>query len=1175
MLPKGAYDPLTEELEILNYWLENKFYKPEYNPTSGQIMSTEEMKNDGRESFCIVNPPPNAYARPHIGNVSGYAYQDFFARYARMNGKKVVMMPGKDHAGQEGEAVFIKTKLLPQGKKKSDFTREEFYKLTYQHNDENMELALSDEKRVGLTSDFDRNLFTLDPRAVGIVLDTFMKMYHDDMIYKGVRIINWSPGMQSAISDNDTARITREADLTYIKYPLIPRGVDVWHLNFRDHEIFQLVVEGKKSIETRALNPEEPEKYLGNVKEGDWIVCIDKTDSNNSQLFTAKRLKTYSSVKEVYESEDISKIFPGYEIKDIQTLENLYAGLAQGYLERIQKNGIIAIELEARDWRLEIPQTGQAGNFIEVATTRPETMLGDTAVVVDPSDERYQNLIGKYCLLPLVNRKIPIIANGKVDKEFGTGAVKMTPAHSQDDYYMAQEWNVLDEQLDKNADEQGRVLTDALGYIESKNITSWKQIRKSVGKIPYINVIGKDLKIHGPVGKYVGLEIDDARTEVVKDLNDLGLISKVEKIEQNVTICDRTKTVVEPMMSSQWFVDVNKKDFRQNAIRAIENGLSNAETRFIASPEGTEHRSVQSTDNAVRIHPENMAHKALHWMNNLRDWPISRSVWWGYRIPVWYKGKVEEYIDIDGQIRQMIDGNEFVNLQEAAEKGMVYVGVASPDSVQLDILRHGEATHNINGSFAGSKTDTKLTEDGIRAAELFAKELETEYDLIISSPQKRALKTAQITAAKFNTEVITNELLVERDFGELEGLTWEEFEAKYPDLAKMNNPIYQPHLPNGETIEQVEERVEKFIKELSKEYSGKKILVVTHAGIIRIFKRKLQAVSYEESRTQDILNLQRISTYIPNPQSVWIQDPDCLDTWFSSGQWPFVTLETFNIADTFYPTSIMETAYDILEPWVCRMIMFGMYRKGIVPFKDVYLHGLIKAEDGQKMSKSKGNVVYTDDIILKYGADNIRLFYISGNKAGAGYRIDWEKIEGNKRFLNKLWNASRFVLMNIEALNEGGQALARLSELKLPDPRLDETEWNTAQMQFITSLQQESNQSLYKHLSDLYRETTRRIDTFNVGVALQELTNEFWHTFCDIHLETAKVHIYPQRNPETKEIISEPTTEEKDETAVVLKLALKTYLKMMHPFIPFITERLWKELPKEEGDHETLMYTRW
>ncbi|MBL8014563.1 MAG: valine--tRNA ligase [Candidatus Doudnabacteria bacterium] len=779
MLPKGPYNPNETESKILDFWHQNKFFKPEFDPRDGEVKSTEEMKQDDREPFAIICPPPNAYARPHIGNVSGYAYQDVFGRYARMRGKKTLLFPGKDHAAQEAETIYLRDVLAPQGKSKADFTREEFYAACYEYFTGIMLIAQADEKRIGLSADFDRDLFTLDPRVFETVMGTFIKMYEDGMVYKDVRIVNWSPGMQSVVADIDTARKEREAELIYIKYPLV----------------------------------EDPTK------------------------------------------------------------------------------------------------------FVAVATTRPETMLGDTAVVVDPTDERYADLIGKYVKLPLTDREIPIIANGRVDKEFGTGAVKLTPAHSADDYTMMLEWNYK-----KDFNRMPQNVQDA---------------REQIGAVGYINIIWKDLKLVGPVGKYKGMKVNAARAQIVEDLRALDLIEKTEKITQNVVICDRTKSVIEPIMSSQWFIDVDR--LKQPALEALKAG-------------------------EVTIHPDNMSKKLEFWLQNLRDWPISRSIWWGYRIPVWYKGEISEVVNDEGKIVIQIAGEDIADMQDAVKKGLIKVQTDSP----------GEG---------------------------------------------------------------------------------------------------------------------------------------------------------------------------------WLQDPDVFDTWFSSGQWPFATLTAENLMDTFYPTQIMETAFDILELWVARMIMLGIYTQGKVPFKDVYLHGLINAPDGQKMSKSKGNNINIDEIVEKYGADTLRMLYIVGNKAGASYRVDFDKLEGYRRFLNKIWNAAKFVEMNMPENHDWSEVPA---DLKI-----------------------ESNKKLYQHILDTHAEVTKLMNGFNIGIAAQVLFENFWHVFCDVCLEEAKPNLYPQKDKQTQEVISEPDPVAKTETQQVLGFALITYLKLLHPFVPFLTEEIWQHIKPEQKKESTLGYENW
>lgn len=760
-LPNGPYNSNQSEPEMLSYWLEHKYFKPEYYPGRG-LLSMEEMKNDDRTPFSIVNPPPNAYMRPHIGNVSGYAYQDVFLRFNRMLGKKVLGQPGKDHAGIQGEVTVEKIFIQNKGKDKQMMGREKFYKAAYEHFTKLMPMIMADEQRIGLSSDYDRNLFTLDPKVVDIVLGTFSKMYTDKMVYKGVRIVNWDPVAKTTLADIDTERVERETDLVYIKYPLV----------------------------------------------------------------------------------------------------------------------------------------GEDGS-ITVATTRPETMLGDTAVVVHPEDPRYQGLIGKKVHLPLTDREIPIITSHRIEREFGTGGLKLTPAHAYDDYVIMNEWNA------ENPDKQ----------------------------VGYVNVIDKEAKLSGPVAdKYKGLTTEAARQIVIADLKEQGLIEKIEKHLQNVVIGERSKAVVEPIMSSQWFIDVEK--LKQPAIEKVKNG-------------------------EVKIHPSYMAKKYLNWMENLHDWPVSRSLWWGYRIPVWYKGELEERIDEQGQVVELIAGTQVSDIYDAVAKGLALVQVESP----------GEG---------------------------------------------------------------------------------------------------------------------------------------------------------------------------------WIQDPDVFDTWFSSGQWVYATLFANELGDTFMPTDIMETAYDILELWVSRMMMLTLYTQGEIPFKHVYLHGLVKAPDGQKMGKSKGNVVQPTEVIDKYGADSLRLLYLVGNKAGAGYPVSYEKLEGYKRFLNKIWNASKFVL-SITADMTGGD----------------------------TPSSNEQDIKLLQGLDELTKSVTKHIEHFRLGMAAELLYQEFWHTFCDVYLEEVKPRIYT-KDREGNAINTSPEAQaDRASAQITLLTALRTYMQLLHPFIPFITERVWQELPKSEEESKTVMHSKW
>jgi valyl-tRNA synthetase len=390
-------------------------------------------------------------------------------------------------------------------------------------------------------------------------------------------------------------------------------------------------------------------------------------------------------------------------------------------------------------------------------------------------------------------------------------------------------------------------------------------------------------------------------------------------------------------MSSQWFVKID--ELRNKGIEAVKSG-------------------------EVTIHPKYMTKKYLYWMKNLRDWPISRSLWWGYRFPVWYKGQLEVSFNDNGKVIEKIGGVEVADFDEAVSKGIAIVSKTSP----------GEG---------------------------------------------------------------------------------------------------------------------------------------------------------------------------------WIQDENVFDTWFSSGQWPYVTLEKEGLLDALYPTDVLDTSYDILEMWVSRMIMLGYYRTGKRPFKDVYLHGLIKAADGQKMSKSKGNVVTLDDLVGEFGADAIRMLYIVGNKAGASYRIDKEKLTGNRNFLNKVWNASRYVFFST-------------SDLEKP--------WEIDESSLIFN---EDDTKMITEAREIAAKVEKKIANFRFGLVAVDLIQSFWHSFCDVYLEAVKSRLYT-KDKEGNPINTTPEAIASRKAGQwTLWYLLGVYLKLLHPYIPFITEYLWESYPKAPTESETIMYSQW
>lgn len=831
MLPKGPYDPHKYEPEILKWWLKSKFYKPEYDPKSNRLLSLEELKKDKTPTYCIIIPPPNAYGRPHMGNVSAFAYEDLFLRFYRQLGYRVYGQPGKDHAGIQGEIVVLREHFRPQGKSKQNMTREEFYKETYRYFQTQIPLIREVEKRIGLSADFDRDTFTLDPDIVKLVLETFIKLWEDGLVYKGVRIVNWCPSCKTALADVDTEKKERKGRFYYIKYPLLNTDQKVITIKVNQQTIQEFIEKGEITLYN-----------------------LDSTLDNG----------------------------------DIVVLE----------VESNHKQRVASVLIDRQGKALRLINTNDFSNFITVATTRPETMLGDTAVVVNPKDKRYKHSIGRKVLLPLVWREIPIIADGRVDMELGTGALKLTPAHAPEDYEIMLIWNK------ENPKEQ----------------------------VDYINVIDKDGSIVGPTGQFFGLNVEEAREKVVEELKKLNLIEKIETKSQIIRVCERCKTPIEPLMSSQWFIKIDA--LRKPAIEVVRKGK-------------------------IKIYPKNMTKKYFHWMENLRDWPISRSLWWGYRFPVWYKGKPEEFVDENGKIVTKIGDTVVRDIHEAVKKGLAVVSLKKPEG------------------------------DG------------------------------------------------------------------------------------------------------------------------------------------------------------WIQDDNVFDTWFSSGQWPFVTLMKWDLFDKFYPTDLMETGYDILEWWVSRMIMLGLYRTGKIPFKEVYLHGLILAEDGQKMSKSKGNVVYPDEVINEYGADALRLFYFTGAKAGAGMPLERSKLEGNRRFLNKLWNIAKFVLMNIEDVYN-----------EIPT-------WSEKDVQL-----KDEDKKMLKEVKTMAQKRIEAFKNYTFGSFIIDLRTSVWNTFADWYIESVKPRLYNKEGSQDKD------PESRKAAQYTLYNVLRTYLILLHPFIPFITDRIWQEMPKRKGDHKSLMFVK-
>lgn len=521
------------------------------------------------------------------------------------------------------------------------------------------------------------------------------------------------------------------------------------------------------------------------------------------------------------------------------------------------------VEHEEQDgffWHIKYPIAGEEGGFVEIATTRPETLLGDTAVAVNPEDERYQALIGKMLKLPLTGREIPVIADTYVDRDFGTGCVKITPAHDPNDFEVGKRHN-----------------------------------------LPEICIMHDDAAIDLPGSKYDGMDRYEARTAIAADLKAQGLLVKKVPHAHNVGIHDRCHTTVEPMIKQQWFVRM--EEMAKPAIAALKTG----QLKFV---------------------PESFGKTYLHWLENIRDWCISRQLWWGHRIPAYY----------------------------CQDCGAITVSGEVPDSC--------------------------------------------------------------------------------------------------PKCGK----------------------------------------------------------------------------------TALVQDEDTLDTWFSSALWPFSTLgwpEQTEELDYFYPTDVLVTGYDIIFFWVIRMVFSGLEQTGKCPFHTVLIHGLVRDSEGRKMSKSLGNGIDPLEVIDKYGADALRMTLVTGNSPGNDMRFYWERVEASRNFANKVWNASRFIMMNLE---KAGESSAALKDLTVAD------KWILAKVNSLT------------------KDVTENLDKYELGIALQKVYDFIWEEFCDWYIEMVKPRLWNDGD----------TT--KAAAIWTLKTVLNNSLKLLHPYMPFITEEIFCNLQDGES---SIMISAW
>ncbi|MFA5561834.1 MAG: valine--tRNA ligase [Eubacteriales bacterium] len=702
-LPK-TYSPADFEDRLYRTWCERGYFRP--------------ADGGDKPSFSVVIPPPNVTGQLHMGHALNNTLQDIIVRTKRMQGYRTLWVPGTDHAGIATQIRVEENLRKEKGLSRHDLGREAFLELVWAWKEQYGGRIIDQLKKLGSSCDWSRERFTMDENLSAAVKKVFVSLYDKGLIYRGLRIINWCPRCNTALSDAE--------------------------------------------VEHR--------------------------------------------------------------------------------------------EAEGHFWHIRYPIKGEPDEAVIVATTRPETMLGDTAVAVHPDDGRYRHLVGKTLVLPLVGREIPVVADEAVLPEFGTGCVKITPAHDPNDFETGQRHGL-----------ENIIILDGHGKVNERG------------------------------GKYCGMDRYEARRVIVAELEAQGLLVKTEPCTHAVAHCYRCGTVVEPLASKQWFVRM--QPLAEPAIAAVREG-------------------------AVRYIPDRFAKLYLNWMENIRDWCVSRQLWWGHRIPAYY-------CDACGEM-----------------------------AVSEEPLSRCPA--------CGST--------GMR------------------------------------------------------------------------------------------------------------------------------------------------------------QEEDVLDTWFSSALWPFSTMgwpsQTEDLA-RYYPTGVLVTAYDIITFWVSRMVTMGLECLGQPPFPDVFIHGLVRDAQGRKMSKSLGNGIDPLEIIDKYGADALRFALASGNSPGNDMRFSDEKIEAARNFANKLWNASRYVLMNLPEQDDP-------TGLPEHDALATEDKWILSRFNRCVGV------------------VCENLDKYELGIALSEIYDFIWDVFCDWYIEL------------TKSRLRDGDSEGAAVARRVLVYVLGGTLKLLHPYMPFITEEIYQSLPHAE-----------
>ncbi len=649
--------------------------------------------------------------------------------------------------------------------------------------------------------------------------------------------------------------------------------------------------------------------------------------------------------------------------------------------------------------------------------------------------------------------------------------------------------------------------------------------RRGLDKEQIIDEHGRLLPI---AGEFAGMKIHEARPKIVEKLNAKGLLVRVdEAYRHTVRTCYKCGTLIEPQIKTQWFMRMTKTPEKQKGVRSKEHGK--VSLRDMATK--------AATSGKIKFYPAHAKKVFLHWMKNLRDWNISRQIVWGIRIPAWFCAAC---------------GEPKVNITPKAKWFLV---------------RHGETDWNKDNRAQGH-ANPPLNDTGITQAHKTAnllKKKNVDVDIVITSDLIRARHTAEIIAKATGAELIVDKGFRERHVGIAQGMKYEERRRLYGNATE----AYENGPPGGESFKDFEEHVWASFRQHHATHRHKNVVVVTHIGTIHAILKRAKNWDLKQMIAHQTENAGFVEFDLHDPcpkckNDLYEQDPDVFDTWFSSGQWPFATLMTSNKEKgvrnkdfkTFYPTSVMETGHDILFFWVARMVMFGLYRTGEVPFRTVYLNGILRDKDRQKMSKSKDNVIDPLGIAEEYGTDALRMAIVAGNTAGSDIILSEDKIRGYRNFATKMWNIARFVLLHKTEITNYQLPITKKVKLTATDKK------------FLAEAKK------------VKAEVGRHIEKFEFHLAAEKAYHYVWHTFADTVIEYYKPKLQKvmPANAEQGTAPAQPqkppgkVAREKAEVArYVLQAILAESLAMLHPFMPYITEAIYEKL----APNELLMVQRW